>query len=289
MILKRTILTIFILLLIIFSNGSIAINSSFNYKEIKTLSDFNELWAVLITYGSPSNDDKNAEDLLNILKNNGWDENNILYLRQKEATKNAILNISDRLNDLGVEEEDMVLFFFSMHGNRIEDVPPLDEPDNMDEAIAAYDEDNKYVNVLDDELRLMFEEIKSENMVLIFETCFSGGMIDGFSDLKKSGRIIITSAKENETSFGLFILKGWLFPHFINKGLKGKADKNNDGLVTAEETYTYARDPVIRRTTIFAYLLYIVHRRLIIQHPQIYDGWPTEENNNEELILINLN
>ena len=114
--LKRTILALFMILLIILSHSSFAINSS-NNKEIETSSEFNELWAVLVTFGSPLSDDKNARDLINILKLNGWDENNILYLRQKEATKDAILNISDCLNDLGVKEDDMVLFFFSMLPN----------------------------------------------------------------------------------------------------------------------------------------------------------------------------
>ena len=79
--LKRTILALFMILLIILSHSSFAINSS-NNKEIETSSEFNELWAVLVTFGSPLSDDKNARDLLNILKLNGWNENNILYLRQ---------------------------------------------------------------------------------------------------------------------------------------------------------------------------------------------------------------
>ena len=29
-------------------------------------------------------------------------------------------------------------------------------------------------------------------------------------------------------------------------------------------------------------------RTLKTQHPQIYDGWPSEENNEEELNIINL-
>ena len=286
---KRTIMAVSIFLLIILSHGSIAINSSYYSKNTKTSSEFNDLWAVLITFGTPKSDDKNAGDLLNILKQNGWKEDNIFYLREKEATKDAILNISDCLNDHGVKENDMVLFFFSMHGNRTEDVPPLDEPDNLDEVIIAYDEENKYCEVLDDELMLMFEEIKSENMVIIFETCFSGGMIDGSSDLKKSGRIIITSSKEDETSYSMFLIKSWLFPYNLIKGLKGKADQNRDGYITAEEAFRYAKKLTTRRSTIYSFLLFIFHRKFLIQHPQIYDGWPSEENNEEELRLISIN
>ena len=267
-------------------NSSHAINISYSENVNVTSKDFSELWAVVATFGSPSNDNKNAEDLINILKNNGWKTNNIIYMEGFDVSKDAILNISDNLNELGVKEDDLILFFFSMHGNRIEDVPPYDEPDNMDETIIVYDEETYYTNILDDELRLMFDEINCNNMVIIFEACYSGGMIDGSSDLKKSGRVIITSAKEDETSFGRFLFRGWLFPYFLNIGLKGWADKNRDGHITAEEAFAYADKRTVRRSTIFAIILYIVHLELIIQHPQIYDGWPSEGNNKEELKLI---
>ena len=274
------------LIILVLFNSSHAINISYSENGNVTSKDFGELWAVVATFGSPSNDNKNAEDLIKILKNNGWNSNNIIYLEGFDVSKDAVLNISDNLNELGVKEDDLILFFFSMHGNRIEDVPPYDEPDNMDETIIVYDEETYYTNILDDELRLMFDEINCNNMVIIFEACYSGGMIDGSSDLKKSGRVIITSAKEDETSFGRFLFRGWLFPYFLNIGLKGWADKNRDGHVTAEEAFAYADKRTVRRSTIFAIILYIVHLELIIQHPQIYDGWPTEENNEEELILI---
>ena len=70
--------------------------------------------------------------------------------------------------------------------------------------------------------------------------------------------------------------------------MKGRADKNCDGFVTAEETYRYAELRTIVRSTIYGILLFILHKALFIQHPQIYDGWPNEENNKEELKLISL-
>jgi hypothetical protein len=73
------------------------------------------------------------------------------------------------------------------------------------------------------------------------------------------------------------------------KGLRGKADRNFDGLVSAEEAFDFARIKTIRRTTIYGYLLFVFHKSLFIQHPQICDGWPTEENNSEELILASSN
>lgn len=87
-------------------------------KSKDVLSNNIVLWAVLITVGVLKLDDKNAGDLYDILINNGWLESNIYYLRENQATKEAILSISDWLNTHGVEKDDLVLFYFSMHGGK---------------------------------------------------------------------------------------------------------------------------------------------------------------------------
>lgn len=287
---KRKIVILSIILLIISSYKSIAINSNYLINPNESAFENNNLWAVLITVGEPKRDNKNAGDLYNILINHGWNGNNIYYLKENEATKEAIMTVSNWLNDHGADEDDLILFFFSMHGGRKEDIPPLDEPDNMDEFLIPYQQEKQENNnILDEELALMFEEIKSKNLVIIFETCFSGGMIDGANDLKKSGRVVLTSSREDESSYPIFLRRSWLFPFYFVRGLKGLADKNFDGYITAEEAFEFAKIRTVIRSTIYAYLLYILHKQLLIQHPQIYDGWPSEENNEEELKLINFN
>jgi len=283
---RKTFIAIFITLMIIFSYKSIAIEPYIFEKKYSSAETTN--WAVIITVGEPDRDSKSAQDLYDILKNNGWDEDKIRYLKESEATKDAILNISDWLNGQGMQDDDLVIFYFSMHGIRRKDTEPFDEPDGLDELIVPFKSENQDENIVDDELALMFDEIQNDNLVIIFETCYSGGMIDGDCDLKKSGRIIITSAKEDETSYPIFLKRNWLFPHFFILGLRGKADKNHDGHITAEESYRYAELRTKLRSTIYGILLFIFHKALFNQHPQIYDGWPTNENNNEELKLISL-
>ena len=288
---KKTIITILTVLLAILSYTSISVSSNHQLSSKEGSLENNNLWAVLITVGEPKLDDKNAGDLYNILISNGWPESNIYCLRENEATKEAILSISNWLNDHGVQENDLVLFYFSMHGGKKDDVQPLDEPDNIDEFIIPYKNDEKGDNILDEELTPMFEAINTEKLVIIFESCYSGGMIDGANDLKKTGRIVITSTNVNETSYpySLFFSKnGFLFAYYLIKGLDGKADKNNDGFISAEESFEYTRTYTIKRSTIYAYLLFIFHKTLLnhIQHPQIYDGWPSEENNEEQLKII---
>jgi hypothetical protein len=285
---RKVILFISIFLLIISSYKATAPN--LDYKNIgeKTNFENEKLWAIIITAGEPKRDNNNAVDLLNILKNHGWKEDNIFYLKENEATKDAILSVPDWLEANGAEEKDLILFYFSIHGGRKEDTPPLDEPDNLDEFIISFKQDEENNHILDEELSIMFEEIQSKNLVIIFEACFSGGMIDGINDLKKTGRIVITSTKEDESSYPIFLSKSWLFPFYLIRGLRGKADINCDGYITVEESFNYAKFYTIKRSVIYAYFLFIFHKALFIQHPQIYDGWPSEEDNEKEMILLKI-
>ena len=203
-ILSTCFFVIILLLLPLNSAYGVSIREDIN-QDISRNSE--NLWAVLITVGDPESDGKNAGDLYDILIDHGWDENNIHYLREEESTKEAVLSVSDWLNDQGVVEGDMVLFYFSMHGGRKDDVPPLDEPDDLDEYVVPFKTESDESNILDEELAVMFDEINTEKLVIIFETCYSGGMIDGANDLKKSGRVVITSTREDETSYGLFLMK----------------------------------------------------------------------------------
>lgn len=285
---RKIIVLLLILSLTTFSKSVALSTILVDSKENKLVK--NQFWVVFITVGEPGRDEKNVNKLYNILLNDDrWDENNIFQFRENEATKQAILNIPDFINKKGLNENDTLLIFFSMHGGRKEDAPPLDEPDNMDEFIIPFQQEkNNFSFILDDELGLAFEKINSKNLVIIFETCFSGGMIDGADDLRKTGRIIMTSSKEDESSYPIFLKKSWLFPYFLIEGLSGAADKDKNGVISAEEVFRYAKILTIKKSKIYAYLLFIFHKELLIQHPQIYDGWPTEKHNEKELQLIHV-
>ena len=281
---KILIVTIFLFIFSIYE--PIIVSESYNNISNISISLDEKLWAVIITVGEPERDNKNAGELYNILLTNGWDKNNILYIKESQATKDVILSSPNWLEANGADQDDFVLFYFSMHGGRKNDTLPFDEPDNLDEFIVSYKQDDENNHILDDELSLMFDQIQSEKLVIVFETCYSGGMIDGTNDLRRTGRIVITSTKEDESSYPIFLIKSWLFPYYFLKGLKGGADKNYDNIITVEEAFEYAKIYTVKRSTIYGYLFFIFHGSLFIQHPQIYDGWPSEENNEEELKFI---
>ena len=183
---------------------------------------------------------------------------------------------------------------FNMHGYYLStDLPPIDEPDGKDDIICPWDPIANGFNIetyiVDDDLAARFKTLKSNNIVIIFDTCHSGGMIDGSSDLECSGRVVLTSCDVDEASGMMLARLHWLFPYYLIQGLKGNADLNHDGFVSAEEALKYTEEPVALRSTIFNRLFYILEPVSgLTQHPQLFDGWPSVENNTDELKLIEL-
>lgn len=269
-----------------------------NSKATTTVTQSSTKWAVLIAASGGESywhqeifEKHDIRDFKRILLNHGWEQDHIRCFLEEEATADAILNMSiEWLNSNGADEDDLIVYSFNMHGYYLStDLPPVDEPDGRDEFICPWDpkingwDINTYI--VDDDLAARFKTLRSNNIVLIFDTCHSGGMIDGSSDLGCSGRVVLTSCDEDEAS-GMFLARlHWLFPYYLIQGLKGRADLNHDGFVSAEEAFKYTEEPVAFRSTIFNRLF---NKDCPTQHPQLYDGWPSVENNTEELKLIEL-
>ncbi len=249
-------------------------------------------FSVIITVGNGIMDKRDVNSLVGTLISHGWAESNIGVFSEEEATKKAIMTVPfDWLNSLEYQETDVILLYFSMHGGQTQDHYPLDEPDNKDEYLVPYDgdPDNESNILLDDELGMKLKTLKSNNIIIIFEACHSGGMIDGLHDLCEPGRVILTSCKEDEYSWGLFLQKQWMFPCYLIKGLSANADIDEDDWVSAEEAFYFAEMPTIVHSTLKSFL-YLLHpfARLGPQHPQLYDAWPSINNNQEELKFIPL-
>ena len=191
-------------------------------------------WAVIVGVGAPLRDFRDTTNFKFILEAHGWESSHILCLWGSEATYNDILHRPVQwLNDSGADADDLIVFYFTMHGTQINDTSPLDEPDGLDEIIIPfdYDAENHSRYIKDEDLALQFDEIPSQSIIIIFETCSSGGMIDGDNDLCKSGRVILTSCLPHESSWPFFLRFRWMFPYYLMKGLKGPADANDDGTV----------------------------------------------------------
>jgi hypothetical protein len=75
----------------------------------------------------------------------------------------------------------------------------------------------------------------------------------------------------------------WLYPYYLIQGMKGRADHNKDNIISAEELLHFTTLPVLIRSQIN----YWLHsRQFYTQHTLLFDGWPTIEDNEQELVII---
>jgi hypothetical protein len=107
---------------------------------------------------------------------------NVQLLLNSQATK---ANVQAALASVAsqADADDIVVFFYSGHGASDTDVAPLDETDDLDEYLCPYDSllSSYAQDIRDDELSNWLGAIHAGSVVVILDTCFSGGMGDNVS------------------------------------------------------------------------------------------------------------
>lgn len=187
--------------------------------------------------------DETATAMYNLLVNSSnWKEENIKMLLNENATKNnihdAIVNWLDEKED----ENDIILIFYTDHGWKTK----LSQKRYGHAFVYTYNvtEENRIEDkITDKEFDKWVDQLESKHIVIILETCYSGRMLA----LRQHGRVLLTAGGkyffcgvDDSDS-----LKSGIFAYYIMQGLRGVADLNNDGWVTAEEAFRYARLPTI--------------------------------------------
>ncbi len=253
----------------------------------------NNGWAVIVgiaDYSPPgpggpdlSYSDDDAIDFYNKLIEWGWDSSRIHLLLNSDATKTNIISQVEWLVS-NVQPDDLVIFFFSGHGTYITD-PQGEEADGRDEALVSHDLDL----ITDDELEILLSGIKVQSIIVILDSCYSGGFIekslgediirvktlpgkelvklqDGFEeDLRDAGRVVLTCGSASETCLESSLYENGVWTYWILQALGSSpppSDENKDIIITAEETYIYAANE-LAHSPFSDY-----------QHPQLYDGSP---------------
>ena len=177
-----------------------------------------------------------------LIESMNWDSENIVLLLNEKATRQ---NISDNLTYMGsiIDGDDIFLFSWTGHGTQVEDVDG-DDGDGLDEAICPYDTKKKngeLLNIItDDELDSYFSLIGAEGLFIMFESCFSGGLVDvesqqGFSfvDVDDDRRVVVMSSSPDKSSFAMPDI-GW--PMLM---LYGMAFSDNSCDINDEWEYDY--------------------------------------------------
>lgn len=181
-------------------------------------------------------DARRARDAL--IEGAGMNPDNAYTLIDSDATRQ---NFQQALNAIGrtIDGDDTLVIFFSGHGNRVPRAggPDSADPDGMDETMELYDG-----ALLDDELADMLDNIDAGKILLVMDSCFSGGFSKDI--ISKPGRMGLFSSEEDVTSQVAFKFQagGYLSVFFDEAIRGGYADRDNNGELTAIELSQYLHD-----------------------------------------------
>ncbi len=286
-------LTIIILLIFnpLLSGESLSSKSKITPQTVKTIqsTDDVEYWGLLIAVAEYADDPSQNRPLMlreveelheTLLQYDCWEPDHIKVITAKEATPLGIIKGFQWLDE-HEDENDISLIYFTTHGFPLGiDIPPKDEADGTDEALVTY-WGFAYENsvIWDDELNFLLGNLESEGICLIVDSCFAGGfndpefklnqpwslfeeqskeiMFEKYADefaqeLTGKGRVVVMASREDEVSYS------GVFAPFVVDALRGFGDTNQDGFISAEEVYRYAKP------------------RCFWQTPTIYDNYPGE-------------
>ena len=161
----------------------------------------------------------------------------VSILTSKYANHN---NILEKLRTIcnRATENDNVVFFFSGHG--------------FTGGIASYDSPIFYR-----ELTRVLSASKAKTKIVYVDACHSGSVANQRADgnyeiLKEAAKgdniIFFMSCRSDELSAENVWAGDGYFTHSLLKGLRGKADKNNDRAVTVIELFNYVYKDVVHST-----------------------------------------
>ncbi|MEW6600817.1 MAG: caspase family protein [Nitrospirota bacterium] len=135
---------------------------------------------------------RDVDDMESILVSRfGFSKGDIKVLKNQEATRENIDILFNNWLVKGTDPGDVVLFYFSGHGSTVPDENG-DEIDRKDEVLLPYDmvPDPAQNIIVDDEFGSWMRKFKNGTLVVIFDSCYSGGAYrnvgDGVSYLEET-------------------------------------------------------------------------------------------------------
>lgn len=150
----------------------------------------------------------------------------VLTLVNSEATQSALLSSIHTLFE-DAQSEDAVILYFSGHGTP--------------GALVCHDGLLSYQHIFK-----MLKGCKASRKVIIVDACYAGKMrttTQQTSSYNSQNVMLFLSSRTNETSQETQY-KNSLFTIFLERGLRGGADKNRDRQITARELYDFVHTGV---------------------------------------------
>lgn len=206
--------------------------------------------------------DADARDIAEVLRGTAT-PTHVKLLVNAEATKEGIARQLGWLAG-AAGPNDTAVVFFSGHGGRPatqEDGDPYFCP------VEASPEGDKQTCITGSELTLALRAIMSERLVVLLDSCYSGGvgqprhhgtnLSAGLTErdvsalIEGSGRMIMAASRPDELAWEVDGMGNGVFTHYLLRGLRGEAARE-DGTVWTSDLFGYVSRHVRR------------HRR---QHP----------------------
>ena len=227
--------------------------------------DFRERWAILIGVGKYTNQNipplkypvNDVQIMKKILTEWGeFKEDYVFSLTNETATYDAIIGkLSDLITE--VQEDDLVIFYFSGRGTRIKNTLFFDpEPDDLDECLLPYDADKELKEnfLRDDDIGRYLYALNAKRTVIIIDSSYFGGGdgkgiplpdAEGISPLRLNGitrndylpvkTVIIEACRPDETAVDNE------FTPLLREACEGSADSDKDSIITIEETFNFVK------------------------------------------------
>jgi uncharacterized caspase-like protein len=178
---------------------------------------------------------QDAVEMYNLLKQQ-TDTSRLKLLVNRQATKAGIVDAMNRLF-LQTGEDDVVIFFFSGHGNK--------------GMFFAHD-----TPVTFQDLSAVFKKCRASRKLIFADACLSGtfrqsgtGQPAAHGNEMDDKRVLLfLSSRSDQNSKESLSLKNGAFTFFLAAGLRGGADANRDKKITARELFNFVSPRVKKHT-----------------------------------------
>lgn len=237
-------------------------------------------WAVVIGISKYKDSSRNLRFAKNdaisfkevLLSKCRFQEDHILFLIDKDATREAIRRSIESWLSSKIRLNDLVVIYFSGHGTQAKDRDG-DEEDGFDEYLVPHDFKNGDMSsgICDDIFAYWIANLISNKILIIFDCCFSGGAakVKGFyrsgvkgdvhtddfvkdisREIPRRGVALLAASKPDQVSFEDDSLKNGVFTYYIIEGITDKnSDMNFDRIISDNEVFYFVRDKVPKYTS----------------------------------------
>lgn len=177
------------------------------------------------------------------------DAKTIQWVYQKNGNATTALLINNQVTEQQVvakmrqlysqaKENDQIVFFYSGHG--------------MPGSLVLYDKDMSYEYICN-----IMAQSKAKRKIVYLNCCYAGKMSGSTSKKSSTSKTIsastyrkmqvmlFLSSRPTETTLYSPQMENCYFTAFLQRALKGGADKNGDRKITAKELYNYVHKGVV--------------------------------------------